>query len=97
MNYLNEAILKKNEEHWVTLRDAGYIKNLDNSDVEELQKVYQDEVSADFFVNKWCNSCVAEMVRTLYLATGYDSKQEAKLVKEEPKQEVQKQTRKPKK
>lgn len=97
MNYLNKAILKKNEEHWITLRDADYIKNLDNTDVEELQKVYQEEVDANFFVNKWCNSCVAEMVRTLYLATEYDKQEEVKPVKEELKQEVQKTTRKSKK
>ena len=97
MNYLNKAILKKNEQHWITLRDADYIKNLDNTDVEELQKVYQEEVDANFFVNKWCNSCVAEMVRTLYLSTEYDKQEEVKPAKEEPKQEVQKNTRKSKK
>jgi thiol-disulfide isomerase/thioredoxin len=97
MNYLNKAILKKNEEHWITLRDADYIKNLDASDIEELQKVYQQEVDANFFVNKWCNSCVAEMIRTLYLATEYDKQEEVIVVEEEVKEEVQKTTRKSKK
>lgn len=97
MNYLNKAILKKNEEHWITLRDADYIKNLDASDIEELQKVYQEEVDADFYVNKWCNSCVSEMVRTLYLATEYDKKEKVELVKEEPKKQVEKTSRKSKK
>lgn len=96
MNYLNKAILKKNEEHWITLRDADYIKNLDASDIEELQKVYQEEVDESFYVNKWCNSCVAEMIRTLYLATEYD-KQEEEVVVEEVKEEVQKTNRKSKK
>lgn len=100
MNYLNKAILKKNEQHWITLRDADYIKNLDASDIEELQKVYQEEVDANFYVNKWCNSCVSEMVRTLYLATKYDSKEEVKEikeVKEEPKVQHNKPGRKSKK
>ena len=100
MNYLNKAILKKNEEQWITLRDADYIKNLDASDIEELQKVYQEEVDANFYVNKWCNSCVSEMVRTLYLATEYDKKEEVKEVKEvkeEPKVENTKPGRKSKK
>lgn len=94
MNYLNKAILKKNEEHWITLRDADYIKNLDASDVQELEKVYQEEVDANFFVNKWCNSCVSEMIRTLYLATKYDSQEE---VKQEPKVQHNKPGRKSKK
>ena len=97
MNYLNKAILKKNEEHWITLRDADYIKNLDASDIEELQKVYQEEVDANFYVNKWCNSCVSEMIRTLYLATEYDKQEEVKPAKEQPKKEVEKTTRKSKK
>lgn len=106
MNYLNKAILKKNEEHWFTLRDADYIKNLDNYDIEELQKVYQEEVDANFYVNKWCNSCVSEMIRTLYLATKYDEqvkedkKSADKLVEEvveQPKVYTEKRGRKSKK
>jgi thiol-disulfide isomerase/thioredoxin len=71
-NLENKKVLDKYKAHWLTLTDAGYIANLLEGDVLELQKVYQEEVDANFFVNKWCNSCVAEMVQTLYLATKYD-------------------------
>lgn len=76
MNYLNKAILKKYEKHWITLRDAGYISNLTKTQVEELLSVYNQELDPNYTVNKWCMSCVAEMVRILYLATKYDQLEE---------------------
>lgn len=78
MNYLEKAILKKYEKHWFTLRDAGFISNLKEADVLELQSVYQKLIDSNFFVNKWCNSCVSEMVRILYVATKYDVQEEEK-------------------
>ena len=78
MNYLNKAILKKYENHWITLRDAGYISNLTKTQVEELLSVYNQELDPNYTVNKWCMSCVAEMVRILYLATKYDEIKEEK-------------------
>jgi hypothetical protein len=73
MNYLNKTILDNHNQHWHTLRDAGFIKNLNRSVVEELEKVYNEEVDANFKVNKWCMSCVSEMIERLYLLTKYDS------------------------
>lgn len=73
MNYLNKKILDNHSQHWHTLRDAGFIKNLTRSVVEELEKVYNEEVDANFKVNKWCMSCVSEMIQRLYLLTKYDS------------------------
>ena len=55
------------------MRDAGFIKNLNKSVVEELEKVYNEEVDVNFKVNKWCMSCVSEMIQKLYLLTDYDS------------------------
>jgi hypothetical protein len=72
MNYLNRAILEKYKSHWYTLRDVGYMVNLKESVVLELQSVYQQEIDSNFFVNKWCMSCVAEMIRILYLVTKFD-------------------------
>lgn len=72
MNYLNKTILKKYEKHWITLRDAGYISNLNKSEVEELLSVYVQEVDANYTVNKWCMSCVSEMINILYRVTKYD-------------------------
>lgn len=77
-NLDNKKVLDKYKSHWVTLKDANYISNLLEADVLALQKVYQEEVDANYFVNKWCNSCVAEMLQTLYLATKYDELSSAK-------------------
>jgi ferritin-like metal-binding protein YciE len=78
MNYLNKAILNKYKNHWYTLRDAGFIANLTRSQVEELESVYKQEIDANYTVNKWCMSCVTEMVRILYLATKFDTQVEEK-------------------
>jgi len=72
MEYLNRAILEKYKQHWYTLRDVGYMVNLKESVVLELQSVYQQEIDRNFFVNKWCMSCVADMIRILYLSTKFD-------------------------
>jgi hypothetical protein len=69
----NLDVLKKHSSHWVTLRDANYISNLPEADVNELQKVYHDEVDANYYVNKWCNSCVSEMINILYRSTDFDT------------------------
>lgn len=68
----NLEVLKKHSSHWVTLRDAGYIANLLEAEVNELQNVYHDEVDANYFVNKWCKSCVAEMINILYRSVKFD-------------------------
>lgn len=78
MNYLNKAILNKYKQHWYTLRDAGFISNLTRSQVEEIESVYKQEIDTNFSVNKWCMSCVAEMIRVLYLATKFDVQVEDK-------------------
>ncbi len=78
MNYLNKAILNKYKNHWYTLRDAGFISNLTRSQVEELESVYKSEIDANYSVNKWCMSCVAEMLRILYVATKFDIQVEEK-------------------
>jgi hypothetical protein len=74
MEYLQKAILEKYKEHWYTLRDAGFIKNLNKESVTEIESVYQKLIDPNFFVNKWCMSCVAEMLRILYIVTKFDEK-----------------------
>jgi hypothetical protein len=73
MKHLNKQILDNNRIHWVTLRDAGYIKNLNESIVLELETVYREEIDSSFFVNKWCMSCVSEMIMRLYTGVNYDN------------------------
>jgi len=103
MEYLEKAILEKYKEHWYTLRDAGFIKNLNKESVEEIESVYKKLIDPNFFVNKWCMSCVAEMVRILYVATKFDEQevvqdivQEEILIEEQPKPQPKKRGRKKK-
>ena len=91
MEYLEKAILEKYKEHWYTLRDAGFIKNLNKESVEELESAYKKLIDPNFFVNKWCMSCVAEMMRILYVATKFDEQVIQDIVQEE--QPIVKQTK----
>lgn len=73
---MKHPILKKYENHWFTLRDAKFIKNLKDIEIVELEKAYNELINPTFRVNKFCGSCVAEMVTILYKATNYDSQEE---------------------
>ena len=110
MEYLQKAILEKYKEHWYTLRDAGFIKNLNKESVTEIESAYQKLIDPNFFVNKWCMSCVAEMLRILYIVTKFDEKdivvedvvqevvqEEQPIVQEQPKPQPKKRGRKTKK
>lgn len=106
MEYLQKAILEKYKEHWYTLRDAGFIKNLNKESVEELEGAYKKLIDPNFFVNKWCMSCVAEMLRVLYVATKFDEQEviqevvqdvvQEEVIIEEPKPQPKKRGRKKK-
>ena len=107
MEYLERAILEKYKEHWYTLRDAGFIKNLNKESVEEIESAYKKLIDPNFFVNKWCMSCVAEMLRILYVATKFDEQelveeviqdvvQEEVLIEEQTKPQPKKRGRKKK-
>ena len=89
------------------MRDAGFIKNLNKESVEEIESAYKKLIDPNFFVNKWCMSCVAEMLRILYVATKFDEQevvqdivqdvvQEEVLIEEQPKPQPKKRGRKKK-
>ncbi|CAB5223374.1 hypothetical protein UFOVP384_38 [uncultured Caudovirales phage] len=86
MEYLQRAILNKHKQHWHTLRDAGFIKNLNKEVVSEIEDVYKSEIDANFFVNKWCMSCVAEMINTLYIVTKFDTEIDDAIIKTETRE-----------
>ena len=71
------------------MRDAGFIKNLNKESVEEIESAYKKLIDPNFFVNKWCMSCVAEMMRILYVATKFDEQSIVVeiIVQQEPEQE----------
>ena len=73
MNYLTKKTLDNYKQHWYSLRDAGFIKNLNQETVKDLERIYKQEVNDSFFVNKWCMSCVSEMIQALYLTVDYDN------------------------
>lgn len=81
MEYLQRAILNKHKQHWHTLRDAGFIKNLSKEVVSEIENVYKSEIDENFFVNKWCMSCVAEMIDILYRVTKFDTEIDDSVIK----------------
>lgn len=58
-------ILENNYKHWITLRDANYISNIDNSNIDALENVYIEEYGGHR-INKWCKSCVTDMISTMY-------------------------------
>lgn len=73
MNYLTKKTLDVYKEHWYSLRDAGFIKNLNQKTIQDLEAIYKQEIDVNFFVNKWCMSCVSEMIQRLYLGVKYDT------------------------
>lgn len=62
-------LLEKNYGHWITLRDAQYLKNLDYSVKEEIQEAACTEIGL-CRVNLWCGACLADLVTRIY--THYD-------------------------
>jgi hypothetical protein len=73
---MKNPILKRYEQHWFTLRDAKFVKNLKDHEIVELEKVYNEIINPDFRVNKFCGSCVAEMISILYRVSEYDKVEE---------------------
>jgi hypothetical protein len=62
-NYLS---LKQHERHWKTLRDAQYIKHLNQHEKEGLERIMREEFSPNYRADLWCPTCVGEMVREVY-------------------------------
>jgi hypothetical protein len=66
MQLKNYIYLKQNEHHWRTLRDAQFIKHLNQHEKEGLERVMAEEFSPNYRADLWCPTCVGEMVRELY-------------------------------
>ncbi|MBV7534065.1 hypothetical protein [Chitinophaga sp. sic0106] len=69
MNFTEDhiKILEQHKGHWITLRDAGFIQNLDRTVFDQLQQVHNEAIGVEHF-SHWCGSCVAEMVGKVYKA-----------------------------
>lgn len=67
----NKAFLESTYHHWVTLRDAQYLKGLNGNEREGMQRVMREEFIPGYVCDLWCPACCAEMVKQLY--TRYDA------------------------
>jgi len=65
----HKAILEKHKEHWESLREVQFMRNVDKPVFDDLQRVHNEAIGVYWF-SPWCSSCVADMVRILY--TQYD-------------------------
>lgn len=62
----NKAFLEANRTHWITLRDAQYLRHLDGRTRSEMQRVMGEEFQTGYTADLWCPTCVADMVSMLY-------------------------------
>ena len=62
----NKAFLEANRHHWITLRDAFYVRHLDGNTRSEMQRIMGEEFRPGYTADLWCSVCVADMVRALY-------------------------------
>jgi hypothetical protein len=62
----NEQILKDNEHHWLTLKNAKYLKGMNQGEKDSLLKVMREEFEPKCLVDMWCGHCVAAFVKKLY-------------------------------
>src|SRR4051812_2419526 len=66
MNPANKSFLEANRTHWITLRDAFYIRHLDGNTRSEMQRIMGEEFRPGYTSDLWCGVCVADMVTALY-------------------------------
>ncbi len=83
MNFTPEHIevLEKHKEHWTSLKEAGFMRNIDRPVFDALQKVHNEAIAIVHFTH-WCGECVAEMVKIIY--GHYERYQDAQTVVPEP-------------
>lgn len=62
----NKAFLEANRHHWITLRDAFYVRHLDGNTRSDMQRIMGEEFRPGYTSDLWCGVCVADMVRALY-------------------------------
>jgi len=62
----NKAFLEENRKHWITLRDAKYLRHLDGNTRSRMVQVISEEFQPGYTADLWCAPCVSEMITTLY-------------------------------
>jgi len=66
----NKQFLEDNYHHWITLRDAQFLRGLNANEREGMMRVMSEEFQPGYTCDLWCNSCVVGMVTRLF--TLYD-------------------------
>jgi len=66
----NRAFIEKHRNHWITLRDAFYLRSLDGGTRSEMQRILGEEFAPGYNTDLWCGPCVTDMVKLLY--TNYE-------------------------
>jgi hypothetical protein len=62
----NKKFLEDNRQHWITLRDAFYLRGLDGNTRSRMMQVMAEEFRPGYTADLWCPPCVSEMITTLY-------------------------------
>lgn len=62
----NRKFLDDNYHHWITLRDAFYIRHLDGNTRSNMMRIMAEEFWPGYTSDLWCPTCVADMVKLLY-------------------------------
>jgi hypothetical protein len=62
----NKQFLEANYHHWVTLRDAQFLRGLNANEREGMVRVMAEEFQPGYTCDLWCPTCVFEMVKSLY-------------------------------
>lgn len=61
----HNEILEKHKHLYDCLMEAGFMRNTDPNDFNELQQVFNEAISPERFTH-WCAACVYDMVNRLY-------------------------------
>lgn len=62
----NKQFLDDNYHHWVTLRDAFYLRGLSGETRTRMQQIMAQEFQPGYHTDLWCGPCVTDMVKRLY-------------------------------
>jgi len=65
MNQEHIDFLELNIHNKETLA-AGYARNLDKQLLDTYEKIYQQYISSDFILTKWCSTCVFDCLKRVY-------------------------------
>ena len=71
MKLENIIKLEKHYHHWITLRDAQYLRGMNNHELNDVLEVAREEFfGPGYSPDLWCGSCLAEFIKSTY--TQYD-------------------------